>query len=152
MSTPASKAAHLVDRIERECLPEAWAELDIDPSADPLVVYFVSVMYHSPARPFAEVRTGVRALALATREWGEAKDTVMAALRRGDEPAAVARQLRRLQRWEWGAIALDADALAAELARRYALSAAAPETEVGRHRIPGGLVITCEVLLRGTEY
>ena len=72
-------------------------------------------------------------------------------MRRGDDPEAVARRLRRTQRWEWGAIALDTNALTTELISRYELSTGEPETEIDWDRIPSGLLMTCEVLLRGAE-
>lgn len=151
MSTPASKAADLVDLIEREVLAEAWAELDVDPSADSLIVYFVSVKDLSPSRPFGDAAGGTGARALRTREWVEAVEQVTDALRRGDPPKSVATRLRRMQRWEWGAIALNSETLEAELMSRYELSEAEPETELDWTRIPGGILIKCQVLLRARD-
>ena len=153
MRTPASKAADLVYAIESETVPEGWAELGIDPLVDPLVVFFVSHGYSSPIRPFgADVAASRASRNVMHREWWDAQETVIGWLRSGDEPTAVARKLRRMQKWAWGAIALDAASLAAELASRYELSEAEPETDLRCERIPGGLLVSCSVLIRGHEF
>ncbi|HSI32076.1 MAG TPA: hypothetical protein VK986_00675 [Tepidisphaeraceae bacterium] len=142
--SPAALAAHLVAAIEAETIPEAWADLGVDPLAEPLVVFFVRIAHHSPYRPLDFARP-------SATDAGEASETVLAELRAGRPAAAVARRLGRMQDWPWGAIAADLASLAADLASRYALSPARPETELGWGRIPGGIVITCAVVLRGPE-
>jgi hypothetical protein len=145
MDTPASLAKHLIAAIESEAIPEAWAEFNEDPLQNPLVVFFVSVSYRDPGRPF-----GASPSPTHTDE-ADVFDAVMAWLREGIPPATVARKMRRRQKWAWGAIALDLPSLAEELESRYALSHAKPETNLGWARIPGGIVVTCEVILRGRE-
>ena len=124
MRTPASTASYFVSVIENESIFEAWAELDVDPLVDPLVVYFVSLRAD------------------------DAKEAVINWLRDGLTPAAAQRKLRRMQKREWGTIVTDTSALAEELASRYELSDGEPETELGWARIQGGVVITCQVILR----
>ena len=144
--TPAALAQYFVDVIEAEAIPEAWAELDVDPLVDPLVAFFVSIKYFSPLRPF---HASSSPSSVTHPEWNEASDRVLRWLREGLAPAAVDRKLRRMQKWPWGAVVVGLPALGEELKPRYELSEAQPETELGRERIPGGIVITCEILMRG---
>jgi hypothetical protein len=150
MAPSARKASDVVTVIETETIPEARAELEVNLHRDPLVVFFVSVKYSSPLRPF-HAGSGPGSLNGQHREWEEAFETVMAWLRAGSAPAAAGRKLRRMQRWEWGAITTDLSSLERELESRYELSEAEPETELGWDRIPGGIVVTCEVLMRGSD-
>ncbi|HYE21857.1 MAG TPA: hypothetical protein VEA69_25685 [Tepidisphaeraceae bacterium] len=142
--SPAALAAHLVAAVEAETIPEAWADLGVDPLAEPLVVFFVSIAHHSPYRPFDFGRS-------SPADALEAVETVLAELRAGRSVVAVARRLGRMQVWPWAAIATDLASLAGQLEPRYALSPARPETELGWTRIPGGIVIACAVMLRGPE-
>ena len=142
METPASIASHLVSVIENESIFEAWAELDVDPLVDPLVVFFVSFATLGPVRSAGFP---------SPPDLKGAVETVIKWLRDGVTPAAAQRKLRRMQKWEWGAIVTDTAALAEELASRYELSEATPETQLDWARIQGGIVITCGVMPRGRE-
>ena len=148
MRTPESKATDFADFLEGQGISEAWADLGIDPLASPLVVFFVTVSYHSPYRPFDY---GGLPPTLVHREWQEALESVLGWLRSSVEPPAVQKKLKKLQKWEWGAIVTDLPSLIEELSSRYALSEAEPETDWDSEAIPGGIVISCQALLRGNE-
>jgi hypothetical protein len=146
METPLSKAIRHIEHIEEYCVPEAQLELAINPLHDPAdVVFFVSIMGFSPYEAFGpQLKSHSSALA----ESEEASETVLSWLRSGDDPVVVQKKLRRMQRWEWGAIAVDVPSLSEELQSRYALGAS--ETDFYWERIPTGIVIHLRILPRGS--
>ena len=151
METPLSKTVRHLEHIEEYCIPEAQLALGIDPPHDPSdVVYFVSVVGFSPYRPFEPQLQGGSSPPGESEEAGE---TVLSWLRGGTDPAAARKKLRKMQRWEWGAIALDLPSLGEELRSRYELGDG--ETEFDWSATPSGVVIHCRIIprmWRGSEH
>lgn len=132
-----------------ETVWEASADLDVDATKEPLVGYFVHVMYSSPYAPYDADRR--RSRSDVHREWGEAVETVLDWLRKGDDLARVERHVRKMQQWEWGTVTADVESLREALERRYEIAGRDCETELSWIKIPGGIVVTCGVLPRAVD-